>query len=596
VAQLTDPRAAYTARLEARRAASARQQRLHIRLGNWRLVLALSAAAIAFLAFSRDLLAWWWLLAPCAVYIGLAIRHERVLERKRLCDRAAALYQEGLARLDGRWSDSGETGDRFRDESHPYADDLDLFGKGSLFQLLCTARTRAGEETLARWLMASAPVEEARARHQAVDELRTLLDLREDLAVLGETVRAGVHAAALAAWGEAPPSRALRAPRLTAAALCALTIAAGVVWAVLGVRVFFFVMIAVEAVFTVRWRRWTAWVVAAVEHPAHDLALLSAVLERLERERFHTPRLAQLRAMLDIRGRPVSRRIQRLNRLIELLDSSDNVLVRVLGPLLLWKQQVAFAVEEWRRHNGPSVRAWLAAVGEFEALSALAGYAYEHPADPLPEFCATGPWFEGEGLGHPLMPEERFVRNDVRLAESPRVLVVSGSNMSGKSTLLRTVGVNTVLAFAGAPVRARRLRLSPLEVGASIRVLDSLQSGISRFYAEITRLRKIVDLTARPAPLLFLLDEFLHGTNSHDRKIGAEAIVRGLVDRGAIGLVTTHDLALAHIADILAPLGANVHFEDHLEAGKMTFDFVLRPGVVTHSNALELMRSVGLEV
>jgi DNA mismatch repair ATPase MutS len=177
-----------------------------------------------------------------------------------------------------------------------------------------------------------------------------------------------------------------------------------------------------------------------------------------------------------------------------------------------------------------------------------------------------------------------------------RVLVVSGSNMSGKSTLLRTVGVNAVLAQAGAPVRARKLRLSPLAIGASIRIQDSLQAGASRFYAEITRLRQIMEKTTAPPTVFFLIDEFLHGTNSHDRRIGAEAIVRGLADRGAIGLVTTHDLALAHIADSLAPRGSNVHFQDHLEHGRMRFDYRMRPGVVQKSNAIELMRSVGLEV
>jgi DNA mismatch repair ATPase MutS len=202
----------------------------------------------------------------------------------------------------------------------------------------------------------------------------------------------------------------------------------------------------------------------------------------------------------------------------------------------------------------------------------------------------------GEVLGHPLIPESRNVRTDLRLSDEPRVLVVSGSNMSGKSTLLRTAGVNVVLALAGAPVRARRLRLSPLQVGASIHIQDSLQAGASRFYAEIKRLRQIVDLTHGSVPVLFLLDEILHGTNSHDRRIGAEGVVRGLLDRGAIGLVTTHDLALARVAEELAPLAANVHFEDRLEDGKMTFDYRLRPGVVQRSNALELMRSVGLEV
>jgi DNA mismatch repair ATPase MutS len=231
-----------------------------------------------------------------------------------------------------------------------------------------------------------------------------------------------------------------------------------------------------------------------------------------------------------------------------------------------------------------------------EALSSIAGYAFEHPDDPFPEFSNSGPRLEGEGLAHPLIPAARAVRNNVTVGGELRVLVVSGSNMSGKSTMLRTVGVNTVLAQMGAPVRARRLTLSPLSIGASIRINDSLHEGISRFYAEILRLRQILDLTTGQLPVLFLIDEFMHGTNSHDRRIGAEAMVRGLVQRGAIGFITTHDLALAGIADELGPKAANVHFEDYVENGEIHFDYTMRPGVVRKSNAIELMRSVGLEV
>ena len=236
------------------------------------------------------------------------------------------------------------------------------------------------------------------------------------------------------------------------------------------------------------------------------------------------------------------------------------------------------------------------AVGEFEALSALAGYGYEHPRDPFPEVAGVEACFEAEGLGHPLLPDARCVRNDLKLGGELRLLVVSGSNMSGKSTLLRSVGVSAVMAMAGAPVRAKRLRIASLSVGASIRTNDSLQDGTSRFYAEITRLRKLVDLAAGPRPLLFLIDELLNGTNSHDRRIGAEALVRGLIDRGAIGLITTHDLALAEIAHTLGDRAANVHFEDQIENGQIRFDYVMRHGVVRKSNAIELMRSVGLEI
>ena len=203
---------------------------------------------------------------------------------------------------------------------------------------------------------------------------------------------------------------------------------------------------------------------------------------------------------------------------------------------------------------------------------------------------------DGEALGHPLIAAAKCVRNDVTLDTETRVFLVSGSNMSGKSTYLRTVGVNIVMAMAGAPVRAKHLRLTPLTIGASIQVNDSLQEGSSRFYAEITRLRSIYDMAAERPPVLFLLDELLQGTNSKDRRIGAEGVLRGLLERGAIGIVTTHDLALTELEGL--PEGAliNMHFQDDLENGRMRFDFLLRAGVITKSNGLELMRSIGLKV
>jgi DNA mismatch repair ATPase MutS len=267
-----------------------------------------------------------------------------------------------------------------------------------------------------------------------------------------------------------------------------------------------------------------------------------------------------------------------------------------LAFLLLWNTQLAMVLDAWRRISGSAVARWLAVLGEFEALCALAEYAYENPADPFPEIVAESPCFEAEELGHPLLPRDRCVRNDVRLGAELRVLFISGSNMSGKSTLLRTVGVNAVLALAGAPVRARRLRLSPLTLGATLRIQDSLQAGQSRFYAEITRLRQLVDLAKSTPPLLFLLDELLQGTNSEERRQGAEAVLRTLLDHGALGLITTHDLALTHLAGALTPRVANVHFEDQFENGVMTFDYRMRPGVAASKNALALMRALGFAV
>jgi DNA mismatch repair ATPase MutS len=277
---------------------------------------------------------------------------------------------------------------------------------------------------------------------------------------------------------------------------------------------------------------------------------------------------------------------------MELLDSRDNLIVRVLDGPLLYTPQVAMAIEAWRSENGRSISPWLDAVAEIEALSSLANYSFEHPEDPFPVF-EEGAVFDGEALGHPLLPDARCVRNSVALRAPLQLYVVSGSNMSGKSTLLRAVGINAVLALAGAPVRAKRLSISHLSIGASIRTTDSLEEGRSRFMAEILRLKQVHEL---PRPALFLLDELLGGTNSHDRAIGAEGLVRSLLAKDAIGLATTHDLSLSRVADDLALAAKNVHFEDRLEDGRLVFDYLMRDGVVTRSNALDLMRSVGLDV
>jgi len=263
----------------------------------------------------------------------------------------------------------------------------------------------------------------------------------------------------------------------------------------------------------------------------------------------------------------------------------------------MWTPLFAMAIEKWRIHYGPHVAGWVSAIGEFEAMSSLACFAYERPDAVFPELAESSELFyESSGLTHPLIPPGEAIPNDVTLGGATRLWIISGSNMSGKSTLLRAVGLSVVLGWAGAPVTATKLRLSRLRLGASMRTTDSVIDHRSRFYAEISRLKDVVDLARSGQPLLFLLDELLSGTNSHDRRLGAQGVLRGLVERGAIGLATTHDLALAEIADHIAGKAINVHFEDQMEGGQIRFDYHLRPGVVARGNALELMRAVGLDV
>lgn len=538
----------------------------------------------------------WWLIIPIAAFVFIAVRHSRVLRQLELAKRAVVFYDRGLARIEDRWAGSGETGERFADPHHVYAADLDLFGHASLFQLLSTARTRMGEETLARWLLGPSPREQVLARQRAVNELRHELDLREDLAVLGEDATVGVHPEELAKWAEAPNQ--LKALSMTwfAPLLAAFVVAGAVAWAVWGVATPFVLVIVVEATCTYSMKRQLESLLHGTENAFSDLDLLSGILERLERQPFQAPELQAFQQQLVSSQTRAFQAIAKLRTLVDLINSRHNFFVRIIDAPLMYTVQVAFAAERWRRAHGGAVRNWIVVVGEMEALLSLASYSFEHPHDPFPELIEGVAQFEGQDFGHPLLPAASCVRNSMKLGAVSRVLLVSGSNMSGKSTLLRTIGVNVVLAMAGAPVRATHLRLTPLRIGASIRINDSLQEGSSRFYAEITRLRQIFDLAGDDPPLLFLLDELLQGTNSSDRRVGSEGIVRALVEREAIGLVTTHDLALTEIGGALDGHLHNVHFQDEFADGKITFDYKLRDGIVTKSNGLELMRSIGLDV
>jgi hypothetical protein len=592
------PISEYADRQESWRARRSHWQKLFIQIGNVRLAIAVAAAVLAWLVFGRDALSAWWLSVPLIAFIALAIWHQRVIRNRTLAERAIRFYDRGLARLRDSWAGTGETGDAYRDAGHVYAEDLDVFGKGSLFELISNARTSSGECTLAQWLLEPASLEEAQGRQQAVRELSSKLDMREDFVLLGEDVRALVDADGLERWGTAP---AIKFPAYFRQGALLLSIAgsAALVLKLASVIPLWPLLVLLVCDFAVIFatRQRVASIAGSIETAAHDLSLLSLLIERLEQERFSCASLQALHAAVQTNGLPASKRIKTLQRWMELLDSSDHILMRVAGPLLLWRQQVTAAIEAWCIENGPRVGAWVRALAELEALSSMATLAFEKPQWAFPELVpSTSALFEAKGLRHPLLGASVSVANDVELSPEQRLLIVSGSNMSGKSTLLRAVGLNTVLAWSGAPVAADSLRTSRLRMGASIRVTDSLQDNKSRFFAEISRLRQIVDLSKSGDAVLFLLDELLSGTNSHDRRIGAAGIVRGLLRANSIGLLTTHDLALTQLDAEVAAKMSNVHFEDRISAGGVEFDYRLLPGVVTHSNALELMRSIGLEI
>ncbi len=586
----------YQRRLKDREAGIARCNAIHIRVATARLGAAFLIAFTAWQSIVRHRFPVLWTLLPLIIFVLLVGYHTRISRTRERLQQGASFYRTGLDRIEGRWVGKGQPGERFNDPHHVYAADLDLFGHGGIFELISVARTRMGEENLAKWLLSPSAVDEIKERHAALYELRDQLDLREDLAVLGGGASAGVFPEELVGWAETPGQMRFTWLQWLAPLLALAAVAGAVVWWHWGISTPFLLIVLTEAFLSYPLRKRKDEVLYGSEKAFRDLELLSAILARIETQSFRAARLDLLRRELASHGIAGFRAVARLRNIVDLIDSRDNLFLRILDIPLMYSVQVAFAAERWKRAHGHAVRSWLSVVGEFEALLSLAGYSYERADDPFPEFVEGAASFNATGMGHPLIPDRHCVRNSFFLSDDRRVLLVSGSNMSGKSTLLRTVGINTVLAMAGAPVRAQRLRLTPLHIGASIRVNDSLQEGSSRFYAEITRLRAILDLAASKPPLLFLLDELLQGTNSNDRRVGAEGVVRALVNRGAIGLVSTHDLALAAIGGGLDGHLHNVHFQEEFEGGRMTFDYRLRDGVVTKSNGLALMRSIGLEV
>jgi hypothetical protein len=417
-----DPCATYQDRQARRQAELDLLDRRSARISTLRLAVFVLAAATAWFAFGRSLFTGWFLLAPVAIFATLVVWHARIDRRQTLARRALRLYERGLRRLDDSWPGAGSDGAAFQNAEHVYTADLDVFGKGGLFELLSIARTAAGEQTLAQWLQSPAPQEEVLARQSAAQELRDGLDLREQIALLGDDVRAEVHPEALVAWSTAP---AVLFPGFARALSMALAVLA------VGSIIAFFtvksvpisaplVALSFNAIFIVWLRHRVARVLSTVDTPAADLRILHLLVACLEKAQFHSPKLVALQGNFLLRGEPASQRIAHLERLTEWLDSTDHVVMRVIAPILLLREQLAIALESWRRENGACIASWLSAAGEFEALSSIASLAYERPHWTFPTLLnRSQPHLSAVGLTHPLIPRTRAVANDVSIGSNP---------------------------------------------------------------------------------------------------------------------------------------------------------------------------------
>lgn len=554
-------------------------------------------------------LAWVGPLGFLAGFFVLVVSHARILEALERAEAAVRYFEGGLARLAGDWKRDTGAGERFSKEvaEHPYADDLDLFGRGSLFQLVDRTATRKGEALLASWLLGALEDElpaRTRERQEAIRELSRLHDLREKLAVSGAMLGDdkpdpspfGAWAAEIHKNDAGPGLRA--AAFLVPLATLTLLVLGQLHVVPMGV---FAVPLVVGLVLTRSFRSRADKALAAASSKESALGRYGEMLSRIEGASFSSRALVALRAVLVSEGGvSATTEMKRLGRIVGFVDARENEFFRIfVSPVLLWDVHCAIALEAWRARVGASAPSWFSALSEMEAYASLATFAFENPGFAYPEL-AEEPVFEAKKLGHPLLAPGKRVGNDVSLSGRGASLVVTGSNMSGKSTLLRALGTNAVLARTGAPVCAERLVIGRFLVATSMRVRDSLDEGVSRFYAELKKLKIVLDLARRTKGsevcAFFLLDEILHGTNTRERLIGARALVNELVACGASGAVSTHDLALGDLEQAHGGKVRNVHFEEQVDGETMTFDYALRQGVVQSSNALRLMRIVGLDV
>jgi len=592
----------YHQRLEAAERAARVLDRRGARLAHARVAAFLGSAVPLVLTLFGRLPPWGYGVAMLAAlaYVALAVVHDRVLKSEARVRATAELNRRSLARLDGGWRQFQERGEKFLSADHPYTADLNLFGPSSLFQLMDETATRGGEAQLAEWLLRPSPRETVVERQSLVKELAGRTDFRQALQTeLRLLTRDKADPQAFIAWAEGPSDlRPIRWARWLAWPMPLATLLSFMAGRLdLLPRAWFWATLAAQATVVALTARPLARLYRRIISGEQGFLRFDEVMRHLETSGFQHPGLRRLSAVQGPNGALASTLLKRFGRLFAFAELRQSAqLYAVIQLLTLWDLHWLFRLEDWKRACGPQVRGWFSSLAQMEALLSLAGFTHDRSGLTFPELAERGaPRFVAVGLGHPLL--DHPVPNDVTLDGQRRALLVTGSNMSGKSTLLRAVGVNAVLAQAGAPVCADALTLSPLAVFTSMRLTDSLERGVSYFYAEVQRLRAVWrGAVEAQGQALFLLDEILLGTNTRERQVASREVLRLLLRTGAVGAVTTHDLSLAELGSEPGLGVVNVHFRDLLVEGRMAFDYRMQNGVADSTNALRVLREAGLPI
>lgn len=601
--KLKNPETAYKRRQQHYARLHNRQDRAANRISKIRLLFSLAGILIsgALTGINKDSMAALVLFITLCVFIPLVIYHRRMKVKSRYSEALRKINEEGVLRIKGDWHSFLDKGEDFKNEAHNYEEDLDVFGEVSLFQWINAGKTDLGRKKLGEYLSnPSKELEDIRGRQGAIEELSKQLRWRQRFAAEARLAAEDIfNPEPLFQWLKSPDTIYRKAwvlvlmyilPGLTLVlgwlSFVSQTIPYGFFVAAVGVHLGMLKIGSKER----------AEIFQTVYRYKNDIGIYIGMITWIEQQEFQNPYLNKIKTqMMNEKKELPSSQIKNFFRVVEVFSQRYNAAFFLINLLLLWDYHGLWMLERWKNDSGTYLHQWLKGIGEIEALASLSIIGFEHPDWTRPEILRGEPVLFAEAMGHPLLAQ-KCIRNDLKVKRPASVLLITGSNMSGKSTFLRSAGLNLVLAYAGAPVYAKRFQCAVMEIYTCMRVQDDLGQSISSFYAELLRIRKIIEAVKEEKAVFFLLDEIFKGTNSHDRHLGAKTLIRQLIQGKTMGLVSTHDLELGELEQETQGIVRNVHFKEYYEEDQLKFDYKLRPGISTTRNAMYLIKMAGIDI
>lgn len=598
---MKNPSKTYTHRKNTYNRLLRKQNKRINNFSNLRLIIALAGILhIAFLYTTKNYPPIYYLLPIyIAVFAFLVISYNRVKKKGKY---TAALHQintDALQRIRGYWKDFLDTGAEFQDDSHSFSSDLDIFGQGSLFQYINTTTTSMGRQALRKYLTRPCKdKEQITDRQEAINELADKLEWRQEFMAEGlmASHKSKRNNESLYKYVEFKDEVYTKPWLIIGTNLLPIITIVTILLYIAGLLVYQVpvVALAIQSFLLIFKNKERSAKLNLVYEYKESIQVYSKMLAKLEKANFESTSLIEMQSNLTgPKKRTASQKIKKLEKITDNISNRSNLAFIILNVLFLWDYRCMIALERWKGESGIQIKSWLETIGDFEGLASLANLRYDNPDWAVAEILDDPYLIKAKDVGHPLLTDER-VCNDLEIDDLTKVLLITGSNMSGKSTYLRTAGINLVLAYAGAPVCAKDFECSLFNIYTCMRVSDNLEKNTSSFYAELLRIKEIVD-SSQKENTFFLLDEVFKGTNSHDRHEGAKILINKLLDNKAVGLVSTHDLELEVLENESGKQIRNYHFKEYYENNKIHFDYKLRPGISTTSNAMYLIKMIGID-